>query len=306
MRVLVIRLFVIVAFLTSQTCYAQEPEQQTAPPPAPTYAPQDMPVQTPQSAPQSPQSTAVQQPVPPAGASGSITVPQGTRIPLVLTTPINTHSTHPGDAVRAETSFPVTIDTQLAIPAGTYAEGQITSVHRPNSSNRPAFQMRFTRLIFANGYAVQLSGATAEAMLANPAAAVQVGNDEANAEPNPAAPADLPDINALAFAGDGSNPDEVHSFSLTPVAFAFRAEPQQTPVPPTLPPLPKVGPSKGLVIGIGLGVLAGVLVITAIVAHHHPTDLYLDAGSKFDLILQSPLTLEAASIPPASATPASN
>jgi hypothetical protein len=304
------RVFVAMALLAALTCNAQEPPTQPAPQqPAPTYAPQDGPdAGPPQSSPATtPRQGSVQQSPPTASF---ITVPQGTRIPLVLTTPIDTHSTHSGDSVRAETSFPVTVYNQLAIPAGTYAEGKITSVHRPNSSNRPAFQMRFTRLIFANGYAVQLSGAIAEARLADvpstfPVASSNTANP--NDEPGSGSSVDLSDLNALAFTGDGSDAEEVRMWDLTPVAYAFAAEPQQTPPqPPPLPPLPHVGPSKGLVIGIGLGSLAGVFAIFAIIAHNHHTDVYLDAGSKIDLILQSPVTLDASSVAAAAAMSGGN
>jgi hypothetical protein len=59
------------------------------------------------------------------------------------------------------------------------------------------------------------------------------------------------------------------------------------------------------VIGIGLAALAAVVVTVALLSHHNGrSDLYLDAGSKIDLILQSPLTLDAASVSAAAvATP---
>ena len=287
------RVFTILALFTALTCNAQEPAPQPAPPPTPIYAPQDMSKSAPQSA---PQSVDVQQQAPIPAAKGPITVPQGTSIPMVLTTPINTHSTHSGDSVRAETSFPVTVNNQLAIPAGTYAEGQIAAVHRPNSSHHAAFRMQFTRLIFANGYAEARLAASPDAF---PVAATQESPASQNAS------AYLADINDLAFANDGSNPDEIHSFSMMPVSFAMFAEPQQLPPQQAPPPLPHLGPSRGLVIGIGLAALAAVVVTVALLSHHNGrSDLYLDAGSKIDLILQSPLTLDAASVSAAAvATP---
>ncbi|MGA2813503.1 MAG: hypothetical protein ABSG16_19040 [Candidatus Acidiferrum sp.] len=300
------RVFLAMALLTVLTCNAQEPPAQPAPQPAPTYASQDGPDARP-SQPHpanAPRQGSVEQP---QTTARFITVPQGTRIPLVLTTPIDTHATHSGDSLRAETSFPVTVYNQLAIPAGTYAEGQMISVHRPNSSNRPAFQMRFTRLIFANGYAVPLLGATAEARLADAPSTLPVarGNKaDSDGEPGGGSSADLSDLNALAFTHDGGDPDEVHTFDLGPAAYVFAGEPQQTPPQP--PPLPHVGPSKGLIIGIALGSLAGLFAIFAIAAHHHHNDVYLDAGSKIDLILQNPITLDATSVAGAAAMAGGN
>jgi len=259
------RVFGILALVTALTCNAQEP----APPP--NNAPS-------QPAPANPQPSSVP-------AKQSVTVPQGTRIPLVLTTPINTRTTHAGDSVRAETAFPITISGQLVIPTGTYLEGQLTSVHRPNSSNRSAFQMRFTRLIFPSGYAVPLPGATAQARLAHPGST---------------SPAERP----VASASDVYSRGQYQSYRLLTAKFSPSAEPQQSPPPPVLPPLPQVGPSRGAIIGASVGGIAAVLITTLVIAHHHQNqnDIYLDAGSQIELILEAPLTLDAESIAAASTT----
>ena len=281
------RVFVVLALLAALACNAQEPSQQAPPPPTPTYAPQDIPT-PPQP---SPAPESLQQATP--AAPQLISVPQGTRIPLVLTTPINTHSTHPGDSVRAQTSFPVAVANQLAIPAGTYLEGQITAVHRPNSSNQPAFQMRFTRVIFANGYAVTL-GATASAKLHQP----RTLGPHVYALAFPESAASSPRFHTLALTNDDYDSGASNAPKLLSAAYALPGEPQQLPPPA---PLPQVGPSKGLIIGLSVGVLAAVLVTTAIIAHHHHNDLYLDAGSKIDLILENSLTLDATQVANATA-----
>jgi type IV secretory pathway VirB10-like protein len=234
-----------------------------------------------------PEAGIVQQAPQPA-AQAFLTIPQGTRIPLILTAPINTHSTHAGDAVRAQTSFPVSVHDQLAIPSGTYLEGQITAVHRPNASNRPAFQMRFTRLIFASGYAVPLTGATAEAKRYAPPSrgpqvqqAVSRGNSEESDR----------QVSAATFKSG----DDTSRYQPISASYALPAAAAQQP-----PPLPKLGPSKGEVIGISVGVLAAVLIVGLVVAQHHHNDLYLDAGAPIEMILQSPLTLDASQIAAAS------
>src|ERR1700676_3589649 len=129
------RVFVIFALVTVLTCNAQEPAPPNNPPPG-AHVLQDLlePGQPSQPVPENAQEPS------PLPAKQSVTVPQGTRIPLVLTTPINTRTTHAGDSVRAETAFPITISGQLVIPAGTYLEGQLTAVHRPTSSTLPHFK----------------------------------------------------------------------------------------------------------------------------------------------------------------------
>jgi hypothetical protein len=314
------RVFIALALFTALTwnaplAGAQEPPPQTPPPAAPVYAPQD---DAPPAQPNNPPPATVQQTLPLTGQT--INVPPGTRVQMVLTTPINTHSTHVGDAVRAQSSFPVTIGTQTAIPAGTYAEGQITAVHRPNSSNRPAFEMRFTRLIFANGYAVNLSGAAVASLMNSSAAAVVAASTEkptsgtvalntasddvtslVTSDVTSDVTSEVIDLTSLDPNGDGSDLNDVTTLSVTPASFAF-AEPAQTlPQPPPPPPLPKVGPSKGVFVGLGLAGLAAVLLIALAINHGHHSDLYLDAGSKFDLTIQSPLSLDASSVAAAAA-----
>ncbi len=80
----------------------------------------------------------------PASAAQAIIVPAGTAIQLALVSPVKTRSTKVGDAVRAEVALPVTIGTQLAIPAGTFVDGKVSQVKaRPKSGQSPLFRVRF-------------------------------------------------------------------------------------------------------------------------------------------------------------------
>jgi hypothetical protein len=94
-----------------------------------------------------------------AGTSqnSTITIPAGTKIVLALTSPVWAKSAKPGDSVYSSAAFPVAVSNQIAIPPGTFAQGQIDSLTRPNRrSSRAEFQIHFTKLIFANGYTVLL------------------------------------------------------------------------------------------------------------------------------------------------------
>jgi hypothetical protein len=89
--------------------------------------------------------------------ASTITVPAGTKIVLALTSPLWAKSAKPGDAIYSSAAFPVAINNEIAIPPGTYVQGQIDSLTRPGwRSTRASFQMHFTKLIFANGYTVEL------------------------------------------------------------------------------------------------------------------------------------------------------
>ena len=47
-------------------------------------------------------------------------VPAGTRIPLQLRQPVSTKNAQLGDPIYAQTAFPIVIQGQMAIPAGTW------------------------------------------------------------------------------------------------------------------------------------------------------------------------------------------
>jgi len=192
----------------------------------------------------------------------TITVPAGTRVGLTLTNPIRSRAARKGDAIRAVTSFPVTVGTQVAIPAGTYLDGVIDKVTKRGPSGRAGLQAHFTRMVFSSGYNVALDGATAQAKAANPGA-------------NPSESV----VPGTAGLGGG----------LTSGAMAF----QQPPQPP---PPPKLGPSIGLVTGISVGVAAAATVGAILLGRHRAGDVLFDAGYQFDMILENPLTLDAESV----------
>jgi hypothetical protein len=208
--------------------------------------------------------------VPGAAQAASLVVPQGTAIPLTLLSQIKSKSTKPGDSVRAVVAFPVTVGTQVAIPAGTYVQGMVQSVALPAHGSRATVQIHFTRLLFANGYGVALDAINSQAMLGNGGALGQVA-DAAGEAP---------------LEGDGF--------------FAPQAVPAQ-------PSLPHVGPPEGAIIG---GTLAGVgvLVVIAAVTHHHNANadyVLFDNGWQFQMKLDAPLTLDAARVAVLPGAPAS-
>jgi hypothetical protein len=93
-------------------------------------------------------------------AHPAVTVPAGTQIPLRLAQGISTKSAKIGDAVYAETVFPVTANDRIIIPAGTYVQGRISQIKRPGRvKGRAEFLMHFTTMIFRSGYTVMLPGA---------------------------------------------------------------------------------------------------------------------------------------------------
>jgi hypothetical protein len=225
------RLLLIAALLMATNGVAQEPK---------TEAQQGAP--------------AAQAPAPVETEKQTITIPAGTHVPLILTTPMRARAMQKGDAVRAVTAFPVTVGKQVAIPAGTYVEGLIDKVIKRGPSGRAGLQMHFTRIVFVNGYNVALGGASAEAQ-----------RRDADTKPPEAVSARSP--------------------GMTGMALGFQQ-------PPMLNPPPRIGPSPGELAGIGIGVAAAVTVTAILLGRRHAGDIVFDAGYPFEMVLENSLALD--------------
>jgi type IV secretion system protein VirB10 len=93
-----------------------------------------------------------------------ITIPAGTKVPIALRNAISTKSSHEGDPVYAQTTFPVVIDEHIVIPAGTYMQGRISSIKPAGRiKGRAEVLMHFTTLIYPSGYTVVLPGSLEDA-----------------------------------------------------------------------------------------------------------------------------------------------
>jgi hypothetical protein len=212
----------------------------------------------------------VQEQTPSAAEKQTLTIPAGTRIPLTLMNPIWAKTAKPGDSVRAVTAFPVTIGTQVMIPPGTYVEGFLDKVIKRDSTGYPGLRAHFTRIVFANGYALALEG--------------MMARTEVPATSLPAS-----------FSAERQSPDGME------FGGGLGRQLQTGPTPPPLPPLP--GPRYGPIIGLAAGG-AAVMTVLAILAHRRLGDyVYFDAGWQFELILESPLELDAERVAAALAGP---
>ena len=218
----------------------------------------------------------------PTAPSGTVTVAQGTSVALTLVSSVKGKSTKPGDAVRAVVAFPVTVGTQLAIPPGTYVEGVVNAVTaRAPKTHMASVLLHFTKLVFANGYSVALNAVNTEAEVILPETDNQTTYEIADAASG------APYL-GTGFAGKG--------FGATGVSESgFGGAGQTTP---TLPPLPSVGPSPAMVVGIAVGGGVAVLVTALALSHHHgnPDFVLFDNGWQFQMVLQSPLTLDASQV----------
>ncbi len=121
-----------------------------------------------------------QTPAASAPQQAQIVVPAGITVPLAMTQAVLAKTAKPGDSIYAETVFPVAVNNQMAIPAGTYVQGQIDTVTRPGRfSPHAQFQIHFTELVFANGYVAAFGDPVspqADASSSQPAAAPATDN----------------------------------------------------------------------------------------------------------------------------------
>jgi hypothetical protein len=101
---------------------------------------------------------------PPSTNPQVLIIPSGTKVPVVLKHAISTRGTREGDAVYAETAFPVVANGRVLIPAGTYVQGRISHIQQAGRLKGHAeVLMHFTTLIYPSGYTVLLPAAVENA-----------------------------------------------------------------------------------------------------------------------------------------------
>lgn len=209
----------------------------------------------------------------------TVTVPAGTAIPLTLVSQIKSRSTKPGDTVHAMVAFPATIGTQLAIPAGTYVEGSVTRIAPNTLQNKlPQVEIHFIRMLFANGYAVDLNANSTQARTEEPAEKAPSRESAWN---------------------------EPQSTEQQTGSFAFTGQP--IPGEPTTPALPPVNhPNFGAIAGATMGAGAALGIGMLVWAHHRATHMdyvLFDSGWQFQMVLTKPLTLDVSQVSAAASTP---
>src|SRR3954470_7364242 len=209
------------------------------------------------------QSTPAPQPVAasvPTTNAAVLEIPAGTKVPLALKNAISTKTTREGDPVYAETVFPVVVNERVVIPAGTYVQGRITNSKRAGRIKGHAeVLMHFTTLIYPSGYTVVLPGALDS----------------------------VPGADKTTMKGEEGT---------------IRQDGQTAEKVGTVAGTAATGTTIGAVTGGGKGALigaaAGSAVGTAIALLSRGNDVKLDAGTTVEMVIQRPVTLDAARIPP--------
>ena len=193
-------------------------------------------------------------PAAPAASPSAVTIPAGTKVPVALKHAISTKSAREGDAVYAETTFPVVDNGRILIPAGTYVQGKISHVQRAGRvKGRAEVLMHFTTLIYPSGYTLVLPGSVENVPGAEK---TSMKGDEGT------------------IRGDSQKGEKIGTVASTAATGAVVGG------------LSRGG--KGALIGAGIGGGVG----TAIAMLTRNNEVKLDAGTTLEMVIQREVPLE--------------
>ncbi len=193
----------------------------------------------------------------PADAA-TLVVPAGTKLPLILHNSITTRNAQPGDPVYLETTFPITLDNRVVVPAGSYVQGNIVDAKRPGKvKGTGEVRIRLTTMILPNGYTVQFD--------AIPTNAGTGGGESTDKEGK--------------IKGDTDKTTDAGTVMKTTAAGAGIGA--------------IAGRSAG---GAGIGAGAGAAVGLAAVLLTRGPELELPRGTSLDIVLDRPLYLDSSKI----------
>jgi hypothetical protein len=192
-----------------------------------------------------------------AGEKALWIVPAGTKIPMQLRQAISTKNAQPGDAIYAQTSFPIVVGEQVMIPAGTYVQGVIDRVKRAGRIKGTAeLEFHVKSLLYPNGYTLDMA-----------AAIDQVPEDESSRVKEP---------DTLKHDSEkGKDVERIGRGAAEGGAVGSMA-----------------GAVSGSVRGFGIGGLAGAAAGTMIAVMARGSDLRLENGTVVDVVLNHAIALD--------------
>jgi hypothetical protein len=191
-------------------------------------------------------------------APAAIVLPAGTKVPLVLKHAVSTKNARVGDALYLESSFPVVQNDRIVIPAGTYVQGVVSAVKRPGRiKGRAELLIRFTTMIFPNGYTVSFPGSLDNVPGAD---SQKVKDDEGTIQADSQKGKDV--ATAAGTTATGT------------VIGGVR------------------GGAKGAGIGAGIGGATGLIIAMLT----RGNDVRLESGTGVEMVLERPLVLEEAKL----------
>ncbi len=188
-----------------------------------------------------------------------LVIAAGTKVPVALKHAISTKSAREGDAVYAETTFPVVENDRVLIPANTYVQGRISQVKRAGRvKGRAEVLIHFTSLIYPSGYTVLLPGSVENVPGAEN---TEMKDEEGTIRAEGQKAKDIGQ--AASTAGTGAAIGGISAGG------------------------------KGALIGAGAGGALG----TAIALLTRGNDVRLEPGTTLEMVIQRPISLDASRIP---------
>ncbi|MGA8441555.1 MAG: hypothetical protein WB762_00250 [Candidatus Sulfotelmatobacter sp.] len=211
--------------------------------------------------------------------STTVTVPAGTRIPLVLVHPIQSRYVHHGDDIYAQTTSPVVAGAEVVIPPGTFVQAKVDKLKRKGS--RAELNLQSMSITYSNGYVALLTGP------------ITLESDDGYALKDPGKDRNLAGI-ALPAAGVGMGALIGHSVANSqPNTITSTLPPGCSGPPPGCLSSSVTAPgstAKDTVIGAMVGGAIGAVASLALLLNTH--NFFLDVGSPVEMVLQHPLALQ--------------
>ena len=188
-------------------------------------------------------------------------IPAGTRIDLVLTTPVFSNTTRRGDDVHMQSTAPITNGDHVVIPGGVFVQGKVDKLSRHGS--RSEMLMQSVEVIFPDGFVAKIDGP------------VNIEGDEGTAWLNPSGKAKAGMFLApMAGLGVGA---AIGAAAHTTQSSTLGNETITSSSP------------KGIAIGSGVGLAVGGAVALVLLFHSH--QFFVDSGAPMQMTLSAPLTL---------------
>jgi len=201
-----------------------------------------------------------------SSATEGLVIPAGTKVPIALKHAISTKGSRDGDAIYAETTFPVVLNDRVLIPAGTYVQGRISHIQQAGRiKGRAEVLMHFTTLIYPSGYTVILPGSLENAP----------GVDKTKVKDQEGT-----------LTADGRTAEKIGTVASTTASGTVIGA--------------ATGGGKGALIGAGIGGAVG----SAIALLTRGNDVKMDAGTTLEMIIQRDVPLDASRVPAVTRTTA--
>jgi hypothetical protein len=200
----------------------------------------------------------------PASAPQMITIPAGTKLPLVLRNGVSSRTAKPGDSIYFETIYPVAQEERIVIPMGTFVRGELLDIKRPGKvKGRGEIRIRLLAMTFPNGHVVSLD--------ATPSSLDNGGRERVDSEGR--------------VMGDSSIGHDLAILGITTGGGAYVG------LLSTL--FTGSSPGRSTAIGGGVGLAAGI----ATVLLTRGPEAELPRGTTMDFTFNRPLTLDASRLP---------